>query len=168
MDELDATGDFHQGVPAGLERRLYAALIDMVIVSAGCFAVLQADSVLLPVIDRQAGGPAAILLAIIFASEALTGRSVGKIVMRLRVESLGAGDGGRATILQTAVRAGTRWFAPLVSLASVLTKDMTSASILLAGAMIVVICEVPVCYISLFRRGGTVFDLIARTRIRPA
>jgi uncharacterized RDD family membrane protein YckC len=161
------TTDFLSNVPGGLERRLSAAVIDMMIVSAGCFTVLQAHSAVLPLIVGQAGVPAAVLLGVLFALEALTGRSPGKLINRLRVNRI-ASDRENidpAPVLQTLARAAVRWIAPAIALSSMLTADLATAGLLVSAAMAIVICEIPACYISLFRRGGTIFDLIARTRL---
>jgi hypothetical protein len=168
-DQTDETASVSNALQSQLERRFYAAMMDMVTVAAGCFAVVQAGSVLLPDGIRIARVPGLTLLGILFVLEALTGRSTGKFAMRLRVGRVGIGDksGGRPTIPQTTVRAAARWFAPLLSLASMLTKDLSIAAILAGGALVLVICEIPACYITLFRRGGTIFDLIARTRVEP-
>jgi uncharacterized RDD family membrane protein YckC len=162
MNTGDDKGDLLRDLQAQLERRFYAAMIDMLVVSVGCYGVVQADGVLLPGRVRGALGPALLMMSALIALEALTGRSLGKRMLGLRIERT---EGGRATVAQTVMRAIVRWIAPLISLASVLTKDSITASLLLGGAMIVVICEVPACYIALFRTGGTIFDLAAGTRV---
>jgi hypothetical protein len=142
-------------------------MIDMVVVGFGCLAALQADSALLPDGIRRAGGPALIVLAILFVWEGLTGLSAGKLVMRLRVVRTDS-DGrslGRATVPQTVIRAALRWVGPVIVLASMLTKEMLTAALLVAFAMMIVVCQIPICYITLFRKGGTVFDLCAGTRV---
>ena len=166
MDERKATKDLKTDAQSALERRFYAAMIDMVAVSAGCFAVAQARSALLPEGMPAIRRPAMVLLSIILFFEAITGRSVGKVAMGLRIKRVEKREEtGKVTLPQTIVRAAARWFAPLLALASLMTKDMSMAGLLIATAMMLVICEVPACYITLFRRGGTVFDLIARTRV---
>jgi hypothetical protein len=163
MVDTDARETFDPTLSGTLGRRLYAAVIDMLVVAVVCFAILQADSVLVPVIVRQAGGPAKVVLALLLLVEAITGRSAGKLAMGLRLERMTSGK--PAAIWQPVVRAAVRWLGPLISVASLLTQDMTTAGLLVCAAMTLVICEVPACYITLFRTGGTVFDLIARTRV---
>ena len=167
MDHTNETEAFLYDVKVGLERRLTAAVIDMVVISALCFAILQASGVLIPTIFRAAGSPAAILTGALFLLEASTGRSPGKVAMRLRIERMGSDEqnGQRASIFQTGARAAVRWLAPFLSLLSLLTKDLSIAGLLVVGGMTIVICEIPACYITLFRRGGTIFDLVARTRV---
>jgi uncharacterized RDD family membrane protein YckC len=163
MDRSDRTEDDQIESNANLERRFYAALIDMVLVGAGCFAMFQADSVLVSGRAGRALVPAGVLLGILCGLEAVTGRSAGKLAMRIHVE---AHNGTSAGIVQFAVRAMMRWIGPVLAMGSLLTRDVTLASMLVGLAAMVVLCEIPICYITLFRRGGTLFDLVAGTRVR--
>ncbi len=146
----------------GLENRFYAAVIDMVAVSAGCYAAAQADGRLLPGGSARLRTPALIGLGAMLLLEAATGRSLGKWLMQVRVERT---DGGAPNLLQTIVRALSRWLAPLIALASLLSHDLTTSGILMGVGMTAIICEVPACYIALMRTQRTIFDLTSGTQV---
>jgi uncharacterized RDD family membrane protein YckC len=155
--------DFPELLKSNVQKRLMAAMIDMVIVSVACYAVLQADGALLPGGIRSLFFPGLLLLGAILLLEMMTGQTLGKFSQGLSVQT---SAGGRPQIWQTIVRALARWIPPLLAIASLLTHSLIGKSLLIGLGMTVVICELPCCYITFFRLGGSLFDLAGGTRIR--
>lgn len=154
---LDAT----TVVPPNLERRLYAAGVDVVLVGVCCGAMFLSFNPVFGSPHPWFWRPAAIMLGLIAAVELLSGITPGKGLAGLTVR----GRGGRRPVLWALVARGLVRWAPVALFLVSLSTDRTTWIFVVEVLIVLVGCYLTICYISLWRRGSTVFDAIAGTTV---
>lgn len=149
-------------VPPLLERRLWAAGIDMVVVVICCAALMQSFNPLSSGTHPWLWIPAAVVLSLSAATELLTGISPGKWLFGLAVR---AKDGRPAPLARLMLRGFIRLLPVIVFLLSLAPNDLDAHMVLAAAALAIALCYFPACYIMLMRKAATPFDGIAGTVI---
>ena len=153
---LDAT----TVVPPNLGRRMYEAGVDIGLVGLCCGALFLSFN---PVFGSQhpwLWRPAAVVLAIAAAVEIFSGVTPGKWTMAL---SLRTRDGRRPPIWSLMLRGVVRLAPVGVFLLSLRATDQMAWMFVVQILIVLVGCYLTVCYMTLWRRGSTMFDAVAGT-----
>jgi uncharacterized RDD family membrane protein YckC len=158
QQRLDAT----TVVPPNLERRLYAAMIDMVVVGVCCGALFLSFNPVFGSPHRWIWTPAAIVLALVALAEIISGITPGK---RLSGLTLRTRDGLRPPIWAFMLRGVVRLLPIAIFLLTLRTADRMTWMFILQILIVVVGCYLTVCYMTLWRRGTTMFDAVAGTMV---
>ena len=153
---LDAT----TVVPPNLERRMSAAGIDVAVVGLCCGALFLSFNPVFGSRHPWIWRPAAVVLAIVGAVEIFTGVTPGKWVAGL---SLRTREGRRPPIWALALRGVVRLTPVGIFLLSLRASDQMAWMLVLQILIVLVGCYLTVCYMTLWRRGNTMFDALAGT-----
>ncbi len=147
--------------PANLNRRFVAGVVDATVMALLCLGLFLRFG---PEPFGEARGwvwkPCAILLAMFFLLEILSGLTAGKVSMGFGLRDVA---GQRAAIWRLTLRAIFREAPVGIFVMSLLTDGELAKMIWLFCAVTLAICYIPMCYISIFRTGRTTFDLAAGT-----
>jgi uncharacterized RDD family membrane protein YckC len=155
---LDAT----TVVPPNLARRVYAAGIDIAIVGLCCGALFLSFNPVFGSTHPWIWRPAAVVLAVLAIVEIVTGITPGK---RLSGLSLRTPDGKRPALWSIVVRGVVRWVPVGLFLLSLRTDDRMTWMFILQVLIVLIGCYLTICYMTLWRRGTTMFDAIAGTTV---
>jgi uncharacterized RDD family membrane protein YckC len=163
MADTKPSRPFHETLvtPPLLERRLWAATIDMALVLACAFAFFHSFGPLSNGPRPWLWRPAAILLAIGALIEFFTGMTLGKTLTRLAVRRR---DGGPPAFHSLALRAAVKYLPVAVFLVSLLFGSFGFLFVAVA-AFTLAIMEVQGCYLAIMRSGLTLFDHLAGTKV---
>lgn len=145
-----------------LDRRIYAAAVDLLIVLAASAAIGLSVNPINPSPVRAVWLSALVVLAMYSIVELFTGRSIGK---RLFGFTLTCTDGGQPTLAQFVVRGIIRLFPVAMMLGASLIRSIDFYYFAAVVTFILAACYFPACYISIMRRGVTIFDALAGTRV---
>jgi uncharacterized RDD family membrane protein YckC len=155
---LDAT----TVLPPNLARRVYAAGIDIAVVGLCCGALFLSFNPVFgsrhPWIWRPAAGALAVLAIVEIVTGITTGKRLSGLWLRMR-------DGKRPPTWTLAVRALVRWAPVGIFLLSLGTDDRMTWMFIVQVLIVVVGCYLTICYMTLWRRGATMFDAIAGTTV---
>ena len=153
---LDAT----TVVPPNLERRMYAAGIDVALIGLCCGALFLSFNPVFGSPHPWLWRPAAVVLAVIAGVEIFSGVTPGKWMAEL---SLRMRDGRRPHLGSLVLR-GVMRLAPVgVFLLSLRAADRMVWMLVLQVLIVLIGCYLTVCYMTLWRRGSTMFDAVAGT-----
>jgi uncharacterized RDD family membrane protein YckC len=155
---LDAT----TVVPPNLARRVYAAGIDIAIVGLCCGALFLSFNPVFGSTHPWIWRPAAGVLAVLAIVEIITGITPGKWLSGLWLR---ARDGKSLPLWALALRALVRWAPVGLFLLSLGTDDRMTWMFIVQVLIVVVGCYLTICYMTLWRRGTTMFDAIAGTTV---
>lgn len=156
---LDAT----TVVPPNLARRVYAAGIDMGVVGLCCGALFLSFNPVFGESHPWIWRPAAMVLAILSVVEIATGLTPGKWISGLALRTL---DGSRRPPIWSLALRGIVRLAPVgVFLLSLRTADRMAWMFILQILIVLVGCYLTICYMTLWRRGRTMFDAVAGTMV---
>ena len=156
QQRLDAT----TVVPPNLERRMYAAGIDVALVGLCCGALFLSFNPVFGSPHPWLWRPAAVVLAVVALVEIVTGVTPGKWMTGL---SLRTRDGRRPPIWSLMLRGVVRLAPVAVFLLSLRAADQMAWMLVLQVLIVVIGSYLTVCYMTLWRRGGTMFDVLAGT-----
>ena len=157
-NRLDAT----TVVPPNLERRVYAAAIDIAAVGVCCAALFLSFNPVFGTPHPWMWRPAAVVLAVLAAMEIFTGFTPGKALAGL---TLHARDGRRPSFWSLALRGLVRLAPVGVFLLSLRAGDVAGWMLILQVLIVLVGCYLTICYMTLWRRGTTMFDAVAGTMV---
>jgi uncharacterized RDD family membrane protein YckC len=167
-DEINQPGERHRHLDAttvvapNLQRRLYAAAVDIAIVGLCCGALFLSFNPVFGSPHPWIWKPGVVVLAIVFATEIFTGITPGK---RLSGLTLRTRDGARPAPWSLALRGLVRLAPVGIFLLSLRTTDQTGWMFILQVLIVLVGCYLTVCYMTLWRRGSTMFDAVAGTMV---
>lgn len=141
------------------KRRLFAVQVDVVVMGALCLALFLSAGPLASNV-HWFWKPTAIVLALLYAVEMLTGLSPGKLAAGVRLRRP---DGSRPSILSLVLRTFVRQAPITIFAASIYWRRHPANSTIFFVAFLLACCYVSVCYIILMRRGLTLFDMVGGT-----
>ena len=157
-NRLDAT----TVVPPNLERRVYAAAIDIAAAGVCCGALFLSFNPVFGASHPWIWRPAAVVLAVLAALEIFTGFTPGKALTGLTLRTR---DGRRPPVWSLALRGLVRLAPVGVFLLSLRASDPAAWMLVLQVLIVLVGCYLTVCYMTLWRRGNTMFDAVAGTMV---
>ena len=155
-ERLDAT----TVVPRNLERRVYAAGIDTAAVGLCCGALFLSFNPVFGSPHPWIWKPAAVVLALLAISELSPGITPGKWLSGLTLRTRA---GARPVLWSLALRGSVRLAPVGVFLLSLRAADQMAWMFIVQALIVVVGCYLTVCYMTLWRRGTTMFDAVAGT-----
>ena len=153
---LDAT----TVVPPNLERRLYAAVIDVAALGLCCGALFLSFNPVFGSPHPWVWKPAAVVLALLAIAEIFTGVTPGKWLSGLMLRARG---GTRPAMWSLALRGAVRLAPVGLFLLTLRAADQMAWMFIVQALIVVVGCYLTVCYMALWRRGTTMFDAVAGT-----
>jgi uncharacterized RDD family membrane protein YckC len=153
---LDAT----TVVPPNLTRRVYAAGIDIAIVGLCCGALFLSFNPVFGSPYPRIWRPAAIVLALFAVVEIVTGITPGKWLTGLALRTR---DGQRPPLWWLVLRGIARLLPVGMFLLTLRISDRMTWMLLLQILIVLIGCYLTICYMTLWRRGSTMFDAIAGT-----
>ena len=140
------------------ERRFVAASIDTPLMALCCAGLLHSHGLLADAPRPIFAWPSAVVLGLMFAVEALTGVTPGKLGTGLTLRGRG---GARPPVWRLVLRAVVKYLPVAVFVASLWADSL----LLLLAAATLAIAYIPLCYLPIVRTGGTFFDMVAGTTL---